>query len=84
VRWAYFDAEGVCQIITTVKATVLEFAHEKEVPDTYKPNTTRYNVATGEVEVFERPPLPPPEEVEPAWLTRVKALEERVKKLEHP
>ena len=84
MRWAYFDAAGVCEIITTVKATVLSFPHEKEVPDEYKPNTTRLNLTTGEVETFERPPIPPSPEGDSPLMQRIKALEERVTKLEHP
>jgi len=84
VRWAYFDAAGNCEIITTNRATVQSFPHEKEVPDTYKPNSTRLNITTGEVEQFERPPIPPSPEVESPLMQRIKALEERVTKLEHP
>jgi hypothetical protein len=86
VRWAYFDATGKCVLITTERATVLSFPHEREVPyePEYKPNTTRLNLTSGLVETFPRPAIPPPVEAEPAWMTRMKALEERVTKLEHP
>jgi len=83
VRWAYFDAAGKCEIITTEKATVLTFAHEKEVPDEYKPNTTRLNIATGEVETFPRPAIPPPVEADSPLLMRLKSIEERLTKLEN-
>lgn len=84
MRWAYFDADGDCQMITTNRATVLTFAHEREVPDNYKPNTTRLNLSSGEVETFPRPPIPPPVEADSPLLQRIKALEERVSKLENP
>jgi len=84
VRWAYFDADGVCRVITTMQAPELNWPHEVEVPDDYKPNTTRLNLGSGKAEVFERPPIPPPVEEDPPWLARLKALEERVTKLEHP
>lgn len=84
MRWAYFDADGDCQIITTNRATVQSFPHEREVPDEYKPNTTRLNLTTDQVETFPRPPIPPPPVADPPWLARLQALEERVSALENP
>ena len=86
MRWAYFDATGKCVLITTNQATVQHFPHEREVPDLpeYKPNTTRLNLTSGEVETFPRPAIPPPVEADPPWLARLEALEKRVSALENP
>jgi hypothetical protein len=83
MKWAYFDAGGMCEMISTVRESGQGFVHEREVPDEFKPNTTRLNLSTDQVETFLRPPLPPPTDDKPDWLARVIALEERVTKLEN-
>lgn len=82
MRWGYFDPAGTCIAISTDRIPGHTAAHEHQVPDTYKPNTTRMNPVTMEIETFARPPIPPPQEQPGSFETRLRLLEERVKKLE--